>query len=144
MSSQREQVKHPSAAARRRIEQAVLGLARRRRLLRPPVAWSRLTAGDVWRAPFSPLLSPLLRRAGVPADSLSLGLGETAGREAACGAIDAATEACGRATELQVVLNVRTAFFDAYASRALGDVAGEPLNTLRRHLAQIEGFVKVG
>ncbi len=80
----------------------------------------------------------------VTANQLIYDFGQTSGRYAAFEASAAATEDSGRATELQVLLNVRTAFFDAYASRALVDVARETLNNLRLHLAQIEGFVKVG
>jgi len=45
---------------------------------------------------------------------------------------------------LTVELNVRTAFFQARARRALLEVATETLANQERHLVQIEGFVRVG
>jgi outer membrane protein len=53
----------------------------------------------------------------------------------------AATE---RATRLQTILSVRTAYFAAVAQKALVAVAQETLTNQQRHLQQIEGFVKVG
>jgi len=45
---------------------------------------------------------------------------------------------------LQILLNVRTAFFDARASKALMKVAEETQTNQERHLAQIQGFVEIG
>ncbi|HTO98837.1 MAG TPA: TolC family protein [Myxococcales bacterium] len=53
----------------------------------------------------------------------------------------AATE---RATALQVDFNVRAAYFDARANRALVKVAQETLDNQLKHLAQTEGFVQAG
>jgi outer membrane protein len=47
-------------------------------------------------------------------------------------------------TRLQVVLNVRTAYFRARAQRALVSVARGAFENQERHLAQITGFVKAG
>ena len=49
-----------------------------------------------------------------------------------------------RATRLQIVLGVRTAYFAARAERDLVTVAAETLANLERHLVQIEGMVRVG
>jgi outer membrane protein len=80
----------------------------------------------------------------VTANQLLYDFGQTSGRASAFEALAVATADSGRATELQVLLSVRTAYFDAYASRALVAVARETLTNLRLHLAQIEGFVQVG
>ena len=53
----------------------------------------------------------------------------------------AATE---RATALQVDFNVRAAYFNARANRALVQVARENLDNITRHLEQIEGMVQAG
>ena len=47
-------------------------------------------------------------------------------------------------TMLQVLLNVRTAFFTARASKALMKVAEETKTNQEHHLAQIQGFVEIG
>ena len=44
----------------------------------------------------------------------------------------------------QIALNVRTAFFNARATKALVQVAKDTLANQQRHLDQIAGFVKVG
>jgi outer membrane protein len=49
-----------------------------------------------------------------------------------------------RGTELSVDHNVRGAFLDAAAAKALVQVAQEALDNQLRHLAQIQGFVEVG
>ena len=49
-----------------------------------------------------------------------------------------------RAALLTIELNVRQAYFDARANRALVQVAGETLANLEKHLAQIQGFVGAG
>jgi outer membrane protein len=49
-----------------------------------------------------------------------------------------------RSTWLQVVLQVRVAFFNAVANKELLAVARETLTNQRNHLTQIEGFVQEG
>ncbi len=49
-----------------------------------------------------------------------------------------------KATELQIELGVRTAYFTARAQKDLVQVGRENLANQDRHLSQIEGFVKVG
>src|SRR5262249_43236388 len=55
-----------------------------------------------------------------------------------------AAKASARATEYQVLLGARQAFFQARAQKALVRVAGETLANQERHLSQIQGFVAVG
>jgi outer membrane protein len=55
-----------------------------------------------------------------------------------------AVEATERATRLGVALTVRTFYFAARANKALVQVAHETLANQQRHLAQVQGFVKVG
>lgn len=55
-----------------------------------------------------------------------------------------AAQESARATLLSIELNVRQAYFDARANRALVKVAGESLENLNKHLAQIQGFVGAG
>jgi outer membrane protein len=62
---------------------------------------------------------------------------------AAKASADAQREA-ERATGLDVVLNVRAAFFTARAGRDLVGVARETLQNQEAHLAQVQGFVEVG
>jgi outer membrane protein len=49
-----------------------------------------------------------------------------------------------KAAELTADLNVRTAFFQARATRALIEVARETVSNNQRHLEQIQAFVSVG
>ena len=49
-----------------------------------------------------------------------------------------------RSALLSIELNVRQAYFDAQANRALAGVAEESLSNLNKHLAQIQGFVGAG
>jgi outer membrane protein len=48
------------------------------------------------------------------------------------------------ATEIQIVLGVRTSFFQARATRDLVRVAQETLDNQLKHQQQVEGFVRVG
>ena len=55
-----------------------------------------------------------------------------------------AQAASERATALLVDFNVRAAYFDARANRALAQVARDNLANQQKHLEQIEGFVPAG
>ena len=55
-----------------------------------------------------------------------------------------ATQATRRAVTLQVLLTTRRTFFAARANQALVAVAQEALDNQRKHLSQIEQFVKAG
>lgn len=48
------------------------------------------------------------------------------------------------ATRLQAELGVRSAYFTAQAQRALVEVAQSTLDNQEKHLAQVEGFVRIG
>lgn len=70
--------------------------------------------------------------------------GQTADRYRAAGALAEASADNERAAALQVLLNVRSAFFDARAQKALFIVARDTLENQRRHLEQTQGFVEAG
>ncbi len=70
--------------------------------------------------------------------------GQTSNRWRSTQASARATADQERSTWLQVVLQVRVAFFNAVASKQLLAVARETLANQRNHLVQIEGFVKEG
>jgi len=70
--------------------------------------------------------------------------GQTTGRWKAARAVAEGQAATEHATELQVALGVRTAYFTARAQKSLVQVARENFANQERHLKQAEGFVKVG
>ena len=70
--------------------------------------------------------------------------GQTLDRFRAASAQADASVETERATALQIVLNARSAFFDARAQKALFLVARETLANQRRHLEQTQGFVEAG
>src|SRR5712671_6168834 len=70
--------------------------------------------------------------------------GQTSNRWRSTQASARATADQERSTWLQVVLQVRVAFFNAVAFKALLAVARETLANQRNHLVQIQGFVKEG
>ncbi|MFL5309931.1 MAG: TolC family protein [Myxococcales bacterium] len=70
--------------------------------------------------------------------------GQTSNRWRSTQASARATADQERSTWLQVVLQVRVAFFNAVASKELLGVARETLKNQRSHLVQIEGFVEEG
>ncbi len=70
--------------------------------------------------------------------------GQTTGRYQAARESAASQEASERATGLQVLYSVRSAFFTARAGRDLVGVARETLQNQEVHLRQVQGFVEVG
>jgi len=70
--------------------------------------------------------------------------GQTSNRWRSTQASARATADQERSTWLQVVLQVRVAFFNAVAFKELLAVARETLTNQRNHLVQIEGFVQEG
>jgi outer membrane protein len=70
--------------------------------------------------------------------------GQTSGRWRASQALAEATALQERTTAEQVLFQVRFAFFEARADKALVAVAEENLTNQRRHLEQIQGFVEAG
>jgi outer membrane protein len=81
---------------------------------------------------------------GLAVNQLIYDFGQTSGRWRAQQANAAATEQSERATLLQITLNVRGNYFDARANKELTKVARETLDNQRKHLEQIEAFVKAG
>jgi len=70
--------------------------------------------------------------------------GQTSDRWRSTQASARATADQERATGYQIILQVRTAFFNAVANKELLAVARETLANQRNHLVQIEGFVQAG
>jgi outer membrane protein len=82
--------------------------------------------------------------AGITASQLIYDFGMTPKKyDAAKKTVDA-QRATEQTTKLQVVLNVRKAYFTARANKDLEDVAQETLDDQNRHLVQVKGFVDVG
>jgi outer membrane protein len=81
---------------------------------------------------------------GLTVTQLIYDFNQTKGKYDAAKASVVAQEKTQRATLLQVMLSVRSAYFEARANKALVAVARETLENQERHLAQIQGFVEVG
>jgi outer membrane protein len=81
---------------------------------------------------------------GANATQLIWDFGQTWERTRAADANADATRMGERTAELQVVLNVRRAYFNARAQKALVRVAEETLANQEKHLGQVGGFVSVG
>ncbi|HEY3356948.1 MAG TPA: TolC family protein [Polyangia bacterium] len=81
---------------------------------------------------------------GLSASILIWDFGQTSGRWRASAATAESVADTERMTRLQIVLGVRTAFFNARAQKSLVEVAREQLANQERHLKQVEGFVEVG
>lgn len=88
--------------------------------------------------------APAVLSAGATATQLITDFGQSWSRWRGARASEDAQRETERATTLTVVLNVRTAFFNARANKALVAVARETLENQNRHLAQVQGFVEVG
>ncbi len=81
---------------------------------------------------------------GVTGTQLIYDFGQTSGKLKAADLTVDAQLATEQATRLQVVLNVRTAYFAARAQKELVAVARETLDDQNKHLAQVQGQVTVG
>lgn len=81
---------------------------------------------------------------GATLSQLVWDFGQTTGRHEAARESAAAQQATERATQLQVLYSVRSAFFTARAARDLVGVARETLQNQEAHLRQVQGFVEVG
>src|SRR5207245_11705022 len=79
-----------------------------------------------------------------PLSQLLWDFGQTSNRWRSTQASARATADQERSTGQQIVLQVRTAFFNTVAFKELLAVARETLANQRNHLAQIEGFVHAG
>jgi outer membrane protein len=82
--------------------------------------------------------------AGITATQLIWDFGQTIGRTRAAAASRDAQQASEKTTRQQVTLQVRQAFFQAHAQKALVEVGTEAVGNQERHLAQIQGFVGEG
>lgn len=81
---------------------------------------------------------------GLSANQLLWDFGQNIDRWRAARASARAERQGERTTLFQVLLDVHTAFFTARALKALKQVAGETLANQEKHLAQTQGFVKIG
>ena len=81
---------------------------------------------------------------GVTGTQLIYDFGQTSGRYRAADLNVEAQRYSEQSTRLQVVLNVRTAYFNARAMKELVAVAMETLDDQNKHLAQVQGQVTVG
>jgi outer membrane protein len=97
----------------------------------PPQAWSLSRSSDVWSF-------------GVSATQLIYDFGQTFDRYHAAASTALATSVAERTTRLQVLYTVRRSYFNARATKELVDVAQETLESQKRHLTQVSGFVQVG
>jgi outer membrane protein len=81
---------------------------------------------------------------GATASQLIWDFGQTRERTNAAERTTDAFRTSERTAELNVMLSVRRAYFQARAQKALIRVAEDTLGNLERHLKQIQGFVTVG
>ncbi len=81
---------------------------------------------------------------GLTANQLIYDFGQTWGRYKAAQATTEAQRAAEQALKLQILFNVRKAYYNACAQKGLVDVAKETLDDQQRHLVQIQGFVSAG
>jgi outer membrane protein len=82
--------------------------------------------------------------AGITATQLIWDFGQTIDRTKAAAASRDSQQASEKTTRQQVMLQVRQAFFQAHAQKALVVVGRESIGNQERHLAQIQGFVAEG
>jgi outer membrane protein len=81
---------------------------------------------------------------GINATQLLYDFGQTTEKYRAADLTAESQRYTEQATRLQVVLNVRTAYFNARAAKELVAVAQETLDDQNKHLAQVQGQVTVG
>jgi outer membrane protein len=81
---------------------------------------------------------------GVSATQLLYDFGQTQQKYRAAADTVEATQLSERTTRLLVVSTVRKAFFNARAAKDLVEVQRQTLDDQNKHLAQIQGFVRVG
>jgi outer membrane protein len=82
--------------------------------------------------------------AGLSATQLIWDFGQTIDRTKAASASRDAQQSSERTAKQQAMLQVRRAFFQAHAQKALVGVGNESVDNQQRHLAQIKGFVEQG
>ena len=81
---------------------------------------------------------------GLTATQLIYDFGQTSGKYRAASLNADAQRAAELTTRVQIVLNVRRAYFNARANKDLVDVARETLDDQNKHLMQVQGYVQVG
>ena len=81
---------------------------------------------------------------GVSGSQLICDFGQTIDKSRAASASIDSSEASQRTSEFQTILQVRHAFFQARAEKALVIVAKDTVTNQERHMKQIEGFVRMG
>ncbi len=81
---------------------------------------------------------------GVTATQLIYDFGQTFEKYRASQETANAQRATERATQFQILVSVRSAYFTARANKDLVDVARETLRAQEKHLGQVQGFVQVG
>lgn len=104
-------------------------------------------SNDVTDASFAGLTSSSAREiytARLNGRLLVWDFGQTWGRFRAAQAAESGQEASERGTRQGVAFDIRSAYFDAVASKALVGVARDTLANEERHLEQIRAFVEVG
>jgi len=81
---------------------------------------------------------------GATASQLIYDFGQTSGRWRSSESVEASAASSERATQVQIIANVRKAYFQARAQRDLVEVAANALANQQKHLEQIEGLVPHG
>lgn len=81
---------------------------------------------------------------GATANQLIWDFGQTYQKFRAADRLALSADALEKVTAQTVVLDVRRSYFTARAQKALAGVADDSLKNQERHLAQVEGFVRVG
>ncbi|MFL5429367.1 MAG: TolC family protein [Myxococcales bacterium] len=144
-------------AAQARVDQSrapflpqVGGLVTYQHNLRPSASASSVTApapgGGTAPAPSGVTTSRSANfyNAAITLNQLIWDFGKTAGQYEASKLLASAQQNAERTVALQIDNNVRAAFFQARATRALVGVAREAVDNFGKHLDQTQGFVEAG
>ncbi|MFL5246287.1 MAG: TolC family protein [Myxococcales bacterium] len=143
-------------AAQARVDQSrapflpqVGGLVTYQHNLRPSASASGVTApapsGGTTPAPsVTTGRSANFYNAAITLNQLIWDFGKTAGQYEASKLLASAQQNAERTVALQIDNNVRAAFFQARATRALVGVAREAVDNFGKHLDQTQGFVEAG
>ncbi len=146
------QAKAQTSAAEGRVEQARAGYLPQ---VTGTAAYQRTTGNFVVRPGSVPsnvsvatsyTLNPTYNyyTASLSASQLIYDFGQTSERWSAASSAVSASAASEEAIRLQTIMNVQSAFFQAWAQHALVGVAQETLADQVRHLEQVDASVKVG
>jgi outer membrane protein len=88
--------------------------------------------------------TPNFYNAAITLNQLIFDFGQNTGRYDASKLLASAQQNAERTVALQIDNNVRAAFFQARATRALAGVAREAVDNFGKHLDQTQGFVEAG